>query len=494
MSRRPNILLIMSDQHNPHIMGYAGNQWVDTPTFDQLAQSGKAFTSAYCNSPLCVPSRMSFLTGRYPHHCSAWDNQSMIDPSYPTIPSWLGEHGYTTASVGKMHFRGKDQHHGFQARPYGDLVDTPILIHQPDPPDTADGRAQSHAVGRFPFAGVSQIPESMQQDRVVTQESLAWLLDYASQNNDQPWFFTASYYRPHFPLTAPRRYIQKYQSRDIAYPPLPDNYPDQLHPHDKFIVDDFNLTQFGTVQLQQALNAYYACVDYVDDLIGELLSKLKSAGCLDNTYVIYTSDHGDMAGEHGLWWKRTYYDASASVPLIVTGPDITDHSADNTPVELVDLFPTICDWAGIEHPQGLDGESLVPLLNGKPENRQKKQVLVELLGGARQSQFRMIRENKWKYVTFPDATARLFDLETDPEETHDHIATVSVESIVTAMNADLQQFGSWEQLAQQQASDKSRWGKFELIGKSAAQYHLADGRIIDGDDHLYDGSSLEHTK
>ena len=490
MSRRPNILLIMTDQHNPHIVGYAGNKWVDTPTLDELAQKGVAFTSAYCNSPLCVPSRMSFLTGRYPHNCSAWDNQSMIDPSYPTIPSWLSQHDYITASVGKMHFRGKDQHHGFQERPYGDLVDTPILIHQPDPPDTADGRAQSHAVGRFPFAGVSKIPESMQQDRVVTQESLAWLLDYTSENNDQPWFFTASYYRPHFPLTAPRRYIQKYLSKNIPYPSLPEDYPDQLHPHDKFIVDDFNLTKFDSSQLQQALSAYYACVNYVDDLIGELLRQLKDAGCLENTYVIYTSDHGDMAGEHGLWWKRTYYEASAGVPLIVTGADITPQATNNTPVELVDLFPTICDWAGIEHPEGLDGESLVPLLNGKPEQRQKRQVLSELLGGARQSQFRMIRGDKWKVVEFPDASPRLFDMENDPDETHDCMSSSLDEEVFVSLNADMQTLPSWDELAQQQENDKARWGKFELIGKSATQYHLADGRIIDGDDHLYDGSSL----
>jgi len=414
----------------------------------------------------------------------------MIDPIYPTIPSWLSQHGYTTASVGKMHFRGKDQLHGFQSRPYGDLVDTPILIHQPDPPDTADGRAQSHAIGRIPFAGVSQVPESMHTDRVVTQESLAWLLDYASQNNDQPWFFTASYYRPHFPLTAPKRYIQKYQSMDIPYPPVPEGYPDQLHPHDKFIVDDFNLTGFDSVQLQQALSAYYACIDYVDDLIGELLNKLRDAGCLDNTYVIYTSDHGDMAGEHGLWWKRTYYEASASVPLIVTGFDIQSQSTDQTPVELVDLFPTMCDWADIQHPDGLDGESLLPLLNGKPEQRQKKQILTELLGGARQSQFRMLRNEHWKYVDFPDATPRLFDMQNDPDEMTDCIATTRHKDEIVLMEAEVQQLETWDELAQQQANDKVRWGKFELIGKSAAQYHLADGRIIDGDDHLYDGSSL----
>ncbi len=213
-----------------------------------------------------------------------------------------------------------------------------------------------------PLPETCRIPESMQQDRVVTQESLAWLLEHTDRNSDQPWFFAASYYRPHFPLTAPGRYIRKYQAMNLPYPPLPEGYPDALHPHDDFIVRDFNLTQFSPAQLQRALEAYYASVDYVDDLIGLLLDGLDKAGCLENTCIVYTADHGDMAGEHGLWWKRTYYEASARVPLLIRGPGLPQQAAIDTPVELVDLFPTLCDWAQIDTPDGLDGESLVPLL------------------------------------------------------------------------------------------------------------------------------------
>ena len=127
-------------------------------------------------------------------------------------------------------------------------------------------------------------------------------------------------------------------------------------------MDDFSLLKFSSEEHRRAVAAYYACVDYVDDCIGELLEGLRRAGGLDNTYIVYTSDHGDMAGEHGLWWKRSYYEASARVPLLVSGPGIASKTTESTPVELVDLFPTFCDWAGIETPEALDGESILPIL------------------------------------------------------------------------------------------------------------------------------------
>lgn len=488
MTTRPNILLILSDQHSPHAAGYAGNAHVDTPALDALAASGAAFDAAYCQSPLCVPSRMSLWSGWYAHRCAAWDNRSLLPDDATTIPGWLAAHGYTTASVGKMHFRGTEQHHGFQHRPYGDLVDTPVLIHQPDPPETFDGRAESHRVGRFPFAGVSSIPESLHLDTVVTTESLAWLLDYSDANPDQPWFFCASYYRPHFPLTAPGRYIRKYERRGIRRVPVPAGYPDALHPHDRYIVDDFNLLLFSDDEHARALAAYYALVEYVDAQIERLLAGLREAGLLENTLVVYTADHGEMAGEHGLWWKRTYYDASAGVPLLIAGPGIGAGQRISTPVELVDLLPTFCDWAGIPTPEGIDGESLLPLVRGEPDRRRKRTAVSELLGEKVPVRFRMARDERWKYVTFPDAPPRLFDLQTDPGETTDVWPEVPPEAPVAALQALLPE--SWASLAQRRDTQYASQPPFQRLSRSAAHYHLRDGRIIEADDHLYDGSSV----
>ncbi len=492
MERRPNILLIMTDQHSPHISGFAGNKYIDTGAIDRLADRSTVFDAAYCQSPLCVPSRMSLWSGKYPHNIDAWDNNSALPAGTITLPSWLAQYGYTTASVGKMHFRGQEQMHGFQYRPYGDLVESHILCHQPDPPETADGRAQNHAIGRFPFAGNTSIPESLHADTMVTIEGLSWLLDFASTDPDKPWFFCASYYRPHFPLTAPTRYIKKYLDKDLPRSPLPEGYPNNLHPHDRYIVDDFDLTRFSDEEHRLALVSYYAALDYVDDRIGELLDRLQESGCLENTYIIYMSDHGELASEHGLWWKRSYYEASAGVPLLISGPDIRSEQRVDTPVELVDLFPTICDFAGIDAPEDIDGESLKSLLTGNLNERVKHVAHSELLGGHPKTRFRMIRDKQWKYVDFPSASPRLFDLIADPDEAHDLIDSPPDLISVNVLQKMLDQGGTWDDLEKQYVMFKENPPEYKLIGKSSNQFYLDNSRIIEADDHLYDDSSLVH--
>jgi choline-sulfatase len=485
MAKQPNMLLIMTDQHAPHMAGFSGSDLVDTPSLDALAARSTRFEAAYCQSPLCVPSRTSMLVGKHAYRCSAWDNGTVLFPEHVTLPGWLAKHGYTTAAVGKMHFRGQEQMHGWQHRPYGDLVESKFPFHQPDPPETADGRWNRHDYGRFPNAGPTSIPESLLLDNLVTTESLAWLLEFADRHPERPWFFCASYSRPHFPLTAPGRYVRKYLTQVSELPPLPAGYPEALHPHDRFIVDDFGLTRFPPEDQRRALAAYCACVEFVDDCIGRLLDGLQRARCLDNTCVVYTSDHGDMAAEHGLWWKRTYYEASAGVPLLIAGPDIERGTCISTPVELVDLLPTCCDWAGIATPDGLDGESLTPLLCGQAEMRRKRTARSELLGERPETQFRMLRDGRWKLVEFPNAPPRLFDLESDPEELEDLAADPPPEAPLPEMSAQLALAGTWEQMGVRRASDRRRQGQLSSSSPGAAQYRLADGRILEADAPLY---------
>ena len=485
MTQRPNILLILTDQHNPHIAGYAGDPWVETPALDGLAAQAANFTATYCQSPLCVPARYALWTGKLAHHCQAWDNSAILSAEHVTLPGWLAQHGYTTAAVGKMHFRGAEQMYGWQHRPFGDLVESAVSHHQPDPPDTADGRSFNHAIGRFPFAGPTAIPESLLADEVVTTESLAWLLEFAAARLDRPWFFCASYYRPHFPLTAPGRYVRRYLDRRLPQPPLPPGYPDALHPHDRFIVDDFSLLHFSEEEHRRARACYYASVTYVDHCIGRLLRELEEAGCLSNTYVVYTSDHGDMVGEHGLWWKRTYYEASAGVPMLVRAPGQKGSATIDLPVEHVDLLPTVCDWAGIPTPAGLDGESLVPLLAGRPEQRAKRVARSALFGERPINRFRMVRDARWKYVDFPAAPPRLFDLLNDPGETRDLLPDAPVAAPLEALRRQATDGGTWAEIAAAQAADKAQSPPIVKIGRGANQFRLADGHVVDADDHLY---------
>jgi choline-sulfatase len=188
-----------------------------------------------------------------------------------------------------------------------------------------------------------------------------------------------------------------------------------------------------------------------------------------------------MAGEHGLWWKRTYYEASARVPLLIYDPDVARGETQSVPVELVDLFPTCCDWAGISIPDGLDGESLVPLLTGNPDGRRKRMARSELLGGKPQTRFRMVREGSWKAVDFPDAPPRLFDLVDDPDEVCD-LADTGFSELLSI----IAQGGDWDRLEEMRNADRKRAGNHECLSGGAVQYRLADGRVVDADANLYE--------
>lgn len=489
-TQKPNILLILSDQHNPHVIGYAGDKRAHTEHLDSLAEQSMRFDAAYCQTPLCVPSRISLLTGQNPYKCYAWGNSSMLYPEQLTIPEHLSANGYETALVGKMHLKGPKWMGGFDHRPYGDLVIERYCFHQPDPPYTWDGRWANHNVGRFTWAGETALPESLLADGVVTRESLAFLLEHQDKNPDKPWFLCAGYSRPHFPFTAPGRYMRRHIADPAPLPKRPDGYPEGLHPHDRFQVDDFHLYDFPDDVQTHGLAAYYACVDYMDDCIGELLDGCRKAGLLDNTYVIYTSDHGEMAGEHGQWSKRSYYEASSRVPMIIAGPGIEGGKTISSPIELLDLFPTLCDWAGVPTPENLDGESLVSILSRKCDSREKKYARSELLGRPDPALFRMARDDRWKYAEFPAFEPVLFDMVNDPEETTNLLATgeAPADCPIDALKAAASEGHSWDDVLAAKAEEEARRPVVEpKRNRGPVQYQLSDGRVVDADAFLYEG-------
>jgi choline-sulfatase len=337
-------------------------------------------------------------------------------------------------------------------------------------------------VGRFPFAGPTRIPEHLLIDALVTRESLAWL---ATHGDSGPWLLVVSYSRPHFPLTAPERYIRKYLRRGVELPPLPAGYPESAHPHDRFIVEDFSLLRFTPEQQRPALAAYYACVEYVDDCIGTLLDGFAARGRLDDTYVVYASDHGELGGEHGLWWKRSYYDASARVPLLVSGPDVPAGERRSEVVELCDLFATTCSLAGVPTPDGLDSETLASLFSAGRSSRRKATARSELLGGDPRTRFRMARRECWKAVEFPDASPRLFNLDADPGEKADLAGSPPADAPFEELLAELRRGGTWTALEKRRLADRARAGPHRTLSAGSVQYRLADGQLAEVDAHLY---------
>ena len=478
MAQRPNILFLMSDEHSPHAIGYEGNSIVQTPNLDSLAASGTYFESAYCQVPLCTPSRMCMLTGKHAHRCSAWNNGSILFPEHLTMPAHFAQHGYATALVGKMHFGGKEQHNGFQSRPYGDLRGN--AGHQTDPLNPP-----SRIRGRTRLAGVTEIPSSLLQERVINGESLEYL---RSQPSDQPWFLLASYSRPHFPLTAPKRLLDKYWPDNVDMPNIPPGHLEQTHRFAKGLRDNFNTQDIPPEETRKARAAYYACCEFLDETVGDLLALLERDGFLDNTIIVYTTDHGEMAGEHGQWWKSSYYEAAARVPLIVCDKQIQQsHGARITaPVELNDLFPTLCARAGIPTPDDLDGADLTNLMSGNTDDW-RDTAITEYWAPQTTGPMRMLRTPRYKYVAFPEDESILFDLETDPDEFENLSGEEAYKELESSLHAQLMDGFSWESVSEQQAVDKVRSRDFKAPwgGGTPNQYTLPDGRIVDAETCLY---------
>ena len=498
MASKPNILLIMTDQHNSQIAGFAGNEYVDTGNLDKLASQSIQFDTAICTSPVCTPSRMSILSGKDIHNCGAWNNHWVLFPEHITWPKYFANNGYRTCLVGKMHFGGKDQMHGFQVRPYGDLWHG--LGHQPEPMELFPGYAGPES------AGPTEIPESLLSDVVITRETTSFLLEHNSKESDTPWFVCASYTRPHSPYTSPERYVRKYQDK-VPVPNAPAHYKDNLEPYARQNFDDFNNEQITQEQTKKAVEGYYACVDFVDDCIGELLDSLEKQGLLENTIVIYTSDHGDMVGQHGLWGKAVYYEEAISVPLLIKTVDIKKHKKITTPVSLMDLFPTCCDLAGIPVPEGLDGVSFANIINS-PDNFEAprefvtsayykyaikvKHLRTKYDENETHQAMRLCRSENWKYVEIEGGQPLLFDMLNDKGENVNVAQNPECADICKKMRAQVFADMTWEQVHERLPRDRERMPQyFSGIKPSMPnQYMLEDGRIFDAEKSLYDSRWL----
>ena len=491
MNAKPNILFILTDQHAPKVSGFAGDPVVRTPHLDALASRSVQFETASCASPACTPSRMCLLTAMEPHRCAAWANHWIIFPEQVTWPGHFAEHGYATCLVGKMHFGGKDQLHGFQYRPYGDFHHG--LSHQPEPLSFFPRYHNAES------ARVTEIPESLIQDVIVTREAQAFLLEHQDRKPEQPWFLCAGYGRPHAPFTAPGRYIRRYRDRT---PPLeqPADCADRLEPYARHMYDRLS-SHLTEEQIRRGREGYYACVDFVDDCIGELLDTLRQNGMLENTVVIYTSDHGEMGGAHGLWQKGVYYEEAMGVPLLITGPGIQPgHARLSDVVSLMDLFPTCCSLTGLPIPAGLDGMDFSPLLRDPARGRSPREfapsqyfewgtrIKIHALPiGQATRAWRAIRTRDWKYVEVQGGKPLLFDMINDPREMTNLAERPEQAERCGELRQRLFQRFDWEEAMAQLRADLDRVPAFVSGVKPTTpnQYQFPDGRVFDAEASLY---------
>ena len=415
---QPNILLIMTDEHAPMYSSTYGHPLVQTPNMDQLALEGVTFNNAYCNSPLCLPSRMSFMTGRYIHRTKSYDNASPLPSDTVTWAHRLRAVGYDVRLSGKQHFCGLDQLHGFGSQLARDLHAE--LWMKNGAPKGAANWDKGTPAGK-PWGGLAQagpgITEEIIVDDQVEKQAINYLRDPARK--EQPWCLNASFIAPHFPLIAPQRFWDLYPLDQIDLPELPPGHLENQHPVIQRMRRMFGLIDFPEALVRRGRAGYYALITYLDEKIGRLLKVLEETGQRENTVIVHFSDHGDMNGEHGMWRKSNFYEASARVPLQISWPgQLPSNRRIHPVVSLVDLVATIIDLAGADQNLPLDGDSLLALMhNQAPE--WKDEALSEYLAHGVERPMAMLRQGRYKLNYSLGDPPELYDIEQDPNEFND---------------------------------------------------------------------------
>ncbi len=441
MPARPNILFIISDQMVAALTGAYGHPVVQTPHLSRLAAEGVRFDSAYTPFPLCSPGRACLMTGRHASAIGAYDNATLLPADQPTFAHYLSNAGYDTVLSGKMHFVGPDQLHGFQRRLTTDIYpasfdwvkDEWIRIKETRGEDyeaIMRDRQGYHAPG---YTGQAVKVDHWHNALSYDEETHFRAVEYlrAQKGSDAPFFLCASYHHPHEPFHPPQKYWDLYADADIAIPDFPGDLDDSYSAMDRWL-NAYHGTRKTELRnpdsLRRLRRAYYGLVTYMDDKVGGLLAALEETGQLDNTVVVFTSDHGDMLCEKEMVQKRCFYEWSCRVPLIIRFPDQWQAgTACKHPVSLLDLLPTFCQLAGTEAALPHDGASLLPLLDDHPRDRYIFAHAHEAVGAP----CIMVRQGRYKYNYIHGYDPQLFDLEADPGEWNnlagctDHAATAA---------------------------------------------------------------------
>lgn len=434
MSERPNLLVIMSDQHSPHVLGCEGDPVVRTPNLDALAAQGTLFENAYCQSPLCVPSRMSFLTARHPSDIGVWTNGCILPSDTTTFAHSLGAAGYETALIGRMHFVGADQWHGFEHRLVGSLT----WVYPGDvgvglTPELASGTGQGRKV--LSITGPGRTAYQVYDEEVA--QTTADFLQARANGTERPFCIVAGFVLPHCPFVCPPDDWEYYSDR-ITLPEVPEGYFESLHPAMQQWLENRGLMDVTEEEIRRARIGYYGIVTHFDRQVGVIMEALERSGLADDTMVVYVSDHGEMGGEHGMWWKSCFYEGSASVPVIVSWPARWEGGRRPTEVtSLVDIGPTLVDLAGAGEMIESRGRSLVPLLEGTDDTRDNE-AFSEHYASQGVPAGRMVRNGPWKLVQYEGYEPQLFNLEEDPHEFEDRAGDPSCATVRERLKSRVQ--------------------------------------------------------
>jgi choline-sulfatase len=466
---RPNILILMVDQLNGTLFPDGPAEWLHAPHLRALAARSVRFANTYTASPLCAPGRASFMSGQLPRRTRVYDNAAEFASDIPTYAHHLRRAGYHTCLSGKMHFVGPDQLHGFEQRLTTD-------IYPADFGWTPDYRKPGeridwwyHNLGSVTGAGVAEISNQMEYDDEVAHHAEQKLYDLARGQDDRPWCLTVSFTHPHDPYVARRKFWDIYEDCEHLEPEVGAIPFDQQDAHSKrlYLANDYRNFDITPEDIRRSRRAYFANISYLDDKIGGIMDVLTRCRMADDTIVVFVSDHGDMLGERGLWFKMSFFEGSARVPLMIAAPGLQPRRVD-APVSTVDVTPTLADLAGAPMDEIMpwtDGESLLGLAKG---GQRTAPVAVEYAAEGSYAPLVSMRYGKWKFNRCALDPDQLFDLEADPHEMTDlagepaHKGTLDMLRVKSEARWDLDAYD-----AEVRQSQARRWVVYEALRNGA---------------------------
>lgn len=424
--KRLNVLRVMVDQLPPHFLPNYGHGLVSAPRIAALSDEGTTFDNAYTNSPLCVPARASLETGKLPSALGIYDSAGELCASIPTLAHYMRASGYHTCLSGKSHFIGPDQLHGFEDRLTSDMCMADFGMSG-DWERGEEPLGFYHTMEAVVSAGIAERAAQQDHDEEATHRAVQWLYDWARQSDDtrRPFYLSFSLSQPHDPYVTPKRYWDRYSHDEIDLPAVPNISVERRDPYSAWLYRHYDRGEYNVTEehVRTARHAYYGNISYVDDLIGRVLDTVERTGESDNTIIVFSSDHGDMLGERGQWYKMSPFEQSSRVPLIVKIPDSSDAgSRVQSNVSLMDVAPTIMDIATegeanalCDNVDPMHGQSMRGLMDGSTDSWPDI-ALSELFFEGRTEPAVMVRQGRYKYVYMGSGERLLFDMASDPKE------------------------------------------------------------------------------
>ncbi|MFN0263130.1 choline-sulfatase [Tepidamorphus sp. 3E244] len=464
---KPNILILMVDQLNGTLFPDGPAEWLHAPNLRKLAERSVRFRNSYTASPLCAPGRASFMSGQLPSRTRVYDNAAEFASDMPTYAHHLRRAGYQTCLSGKMHFVGPDQLHGFEERLTTD-------IYPADFGWTPDYRKPGeridwwyHNLGSVTGAGVAEISNQMEYDDEVAYNAVRKVYDLARGHDPRPWCLTASFTHPHDPYVARKKYWDLYEDCEHLLPEVPAFKYEEHDAHSKRIFDANDWRNFDITEedIRRSRRAYFANISYLDDKIGEILDALEATR--QEAVILFVSDHGDMLGERGLWFKMSFFEDSSRVPLMICASGLEPRRIDD-PVSTIDVTPTLCDFAGVamdDVAPWTEGQTLLPLAGGTPRSAP---VAMEYAAEASYAPLVALRDARFKYTRCALDPEQLFDLDNDPHELTNlagdpaHADKLAEMRAIADARWDLDAFD-----AQVRESQARRWVVYEALRNGA---------------------------